>query len=120
MMDNVLQGLEVWSAANIDDVVVHRATWSEHMSSSLAAVLKRLKEVGLTVKPSKCHFGMEECTYLGHIVGNGQVRPEKGKVAAVEAFPVPKTRKDVRAFLGLTGNYRKFIPKYTTLCSPTD
>ena len=86
--------------------------------SALAAVLKWLKEAGLTAKPSKCHFGMDECTYLGHIVGNGQVRPEKGKFAAVEAFPVPKTKKDVRAFLGLTGYYRKFIPKYATLAAP--
>ena len=61
---------------------------------------------------------MDECTYLGHIVGNGQVRPEKGKIAAVEAFPVPKTKKDVRAFLGLTGYYRKLIPKYATLAAP--
>ena len=36
---------------------------------------------------------------------------------ATEAFPVPKT-KDVRAFLGLTGYYRKFIPKYATLAAP--
>ena len=83
MMDNVLQGLEEWLAAYIDDVVVHGTTWSEHMSA-LAAVLKRLKEAGLMAKPSKCHFGMDECTYLGHTVGNGQVRPKKGKIAAVE------------------------------------
>ena len=86
MMDNVLQGLEEWSAAYIDNVVVLGTTWSEHMPA-LAAILKRLKEAGLTAKPCKCHFGMDECTYLGHIVGNGQVRPEKGKIAAVEAFP---------------------------------
>eukprot|EP00731_Ephydatia_muelleri_P003135 Em0001g3135a len=117
MMDQVLQGLETWSAAYIDDVVVQGATWSEH-NTALAAVLKRLQEAGLTAKPSKCHFGMDECTYLGHIVGNGHVRPEKGKVAAVEAFPVPKTKKDVRAFLGLTGYYRKFIPEYATIAAP--
>ena len=117
MMDQVLQGLETWLAAYIDDVVVQGATWSEHITA-LAAVLKRLQEAGLTAKPSKCHFGMDECTYLGHIVGNGHVRPEKGKVAAVEAFPVPKTKKDVRAFLGLTGYYRKFIPEYATIAAP--
>eukprot|EP00731_Ephydatia_muelleri_P004432 Em0002g608a len=66
---------------------------------------------------SATSFGMDECTYLGHIVGNGHVRPEKGKVAAVEAFPVPKTKKDVRAFLGLTGYYRKFIPEYATIAA---
>ena len=109
--------MENWSAAYIDDVVVHGTTWDEHITA-LAAVLKRLQGAGLTAKPSKCHLGMEKCTYLGHIVGNGHVRPEKGKVAAVEAFPVPKTKKDVRAFLGLTGYYRKFIPEYATIAAP--
>eukprot|EP00731_Ephydatia_muelleri_P013940 Em0007g1250a len=80
MMDQVLQGLETWSAAYIDDVVVQGAT-CEHITA-LAAVLKRLREAGLTAKPSKCHFGMDECTYLGHIVENGHVRPEKGKTDA--------------------------------------
>ena len=113
----MLQGLEAWSAAYVDDVVAQCATWSEHVTA-LQAVLKRLQEAGLTAKPSKCHFGMDECTYLGHIVGNGHVRPEKSKVAAVEVFPVPKTKKDIRAFLGRTGYYRKFIPEYATLAAP--
>ncbi|KAL5473410.1 hypothetical protein EMCRGX_G027890 [Ephydatia muelleri] len=38
--------------------------------------------------------------------------------AGVEAFPVPKTKKDVRAFLGLTGYYRKFIPNVRTSSVP--
>jgi len=40
------------------------------------AVLDRLNEVGLTVKPSKCQLAMGKCTYLGHVVGNGVVKPE--------------------------------------------
>ena len=64
------------------------------------------------------HTHQNTHTYLGHTVGNGQVGPKKGKIAAVKAFPVPKTKKDVRAFLGLTGYYHKFIPKYATLAAP--
>eukprot|EP00731_Ephydatia_muelleri_P029100 Em0020g744a len=57
MMDNVLQGLEDWSVAYMTMwLSMHGTTWSEHMSA-LAGVLKRLKEAGLTAKPSKCHFG---------------------------------------------------------------
>jgi len=55
---------------------------------------------------SKCQFGMETCTYLGHIVGNGVVKAEASKIGAVESFAVPQTKKQVRAFLGLTGFYR--------------
>ncbi len=48
------------------------------------------------------------CTYIGHVVGKGQVRPMKAKVKAVKEFKQPKTKKDVQAFLGLCGYYRRF------------
>lgn len=56
--------------------------------------------------------------YLGHVVGNGEVRPEQSKLQAVEQFPVPSTKKQVRTFLGLTGYYRKFIPDYANVAAP--
>ena len=61
---------------------------------------------------------MSQCHYLGYVVGNGVVRLEQDKVRAVHKFPVPKTKKDVRAFLGLSGYYRKFIPNYSTVATP--
>ena len=116
MMDQLLRGLEDCAAAYLDDLVIYNLTWTEHLTS-LRKVLERLRTAGLTAKPSKCHFAMKECTYLGHIVGNGQVRPEIEKLAAVEGFPVPKT-KEVRTFLGLTGYYRKFVASYASLAAP--
>ena len=41
---------------------------------------KKLGEVGLTVKPSKCQLAMSECTYLGHVVGSGVVKPVASKL----------------------------------------
>ena len=61
---------------------------------------------------------MERCSYLGHVVGNGEVRPEETKLQAVSDFPTPTTKKRVRAFLGLTGYYRKFIPDYAKIAAP--
>ena len=37
---------------------------------------------------------------------------------AVQAFSKPVTEKQVRAFPGITGYYRKFIPNYSTLAAP--
>ena len=61
---------------------------------------------------------MAECTYLGHLVGGGQVKPEINKLEAVKNFPIPKTKKEVRSFLGLTGYYRRFIKDYVTIAVP--
>ena len=117
LMDQVLRGLDTFSAAYLDDVVIFSASWSEHLKH-LRAVLQRLREAGLTVKPRKCQFGMKQCSYLGHIVGSGVVQPELPKLQAVESFPTPQTKKQVRGFLGLTGYYRKFIPNYAEVASP--
>ena len=81
----------------------------------LTDVLEQIKKAGLTVKLGKCQFAMSQCVYLGHIVGNGMVKPEMGKVEAVENFPLPET---IRTFLGLTGYHRKFIPDYATIAAP--
>ncbi len=40
------------------------------------------------------------------------------KTAAIAACPRPKTKKEVRQFLGLAGYYRRFIPDYSELTSP--
>ena len=56
--------------------------------------------------------------YLGHVVGGGIVQPEASKVEVVKQFSVPETKKQVRAFLGLTGYYCKFIPNYASVAAP--
>ena len=117
LMDQVLRGLDAYSAAYLDDVVVYSTTWGKHLTH-IVSVLQRLREAGLTAKPRKCQFGKSQCSYLGHVVGNGVVRPELPKLQAVEAFPVPKTKKEVRGFLGLMGYYRKFIPNYAEVACP--
>ena len=117
MMDMLLTGLGEYSSAYIDDIIVFSGTWEEHLQH-ITVILQRLKKAGLTAKPGKCQFGMAECSYLGYRVGNGHVKVERSKVEAVSAFPVPKTKKDVRSFLGLTGYYRKFMPQYATIATP--
>ena len=117
MMDRVIRGLESSVAVYLDDVVIFSETWDDHIQH-VREVLKRLREYKLTAKPTKCQFGMHECVYLGHVVGNGQVKPDPEKLSAVKNYLVPKTKKGVRSFLGLTGYYRRFIADYAKLALP--
>ena len=80
----------------------------------METILEKLREFGLTAKMTKCQRAMAECTYLGHVVGGGYVKPEINKLEAVEKFLVLKTKKEVWSFLGLTGYYRRFIKSMLT------
>ncbi|XP_077532684.1 uncharacterized protein LOC144145050 [Haemaphysalis longicornis] len=99
LMDHVLRGLSEYALPYLDDVAIFSNTWEEHVEH-LRVVLSRLKEAGLTVKPSKCHLGCAEVTYLGHVVGRGRRRPSEIKVAAVLNYRRPTTKSEIRAFLG--------------------
>ena len=116
MMDRVVDDLQDFAAAYLDDLIIYSNTWEDHLKH-VRVILQRLREAGLTVKPTKCQFGMERCVYLGHVVGGGTVQPEASKVETVRQFQVPETKKQVRAFLGLTGYYRKFIPNYARIAA---
>ena len=120
MMDIILNDTGDYAAVYLDDVVIHSKSWGEHLHH-VSEILHRLDRAGLTMKPRKCQFAMSQCSYLGHVVGNGKVRPEQSKLQAVKEFPTRTTKKQVRAFLGLTGYYRKFIADYAkTVTALTD
>ena len=117
LMNEVVQDLEKFAHAYLDDLVVFSDTWREHLSH-LETILEKLQEFGLTAKMPKCQWEMAECTYLGHVVGGGQVKPEINKLEAVKNFPTPKTKKEVQSFLGLTGYYRRFVKDHASMAVP--
>ncbi len=117
MMNTLLADIPEYAAAYIDDTTIFSTTWEDHLKY-LEEVFYRLRKRGITVKMSKCQFGRNECSFLGHRVGKGQVRPSLAKIAAVRNFERPRTKKNIRTFLGLSGYYRKFIPEFSTLTAP--
>jgi len=57
-------------------------------------------------------------TYLGHIVGQGNVKQLNAKIEGIQAFPVPKDRKAIQRFLGIAGFYRKFYKIFSSIAQP--
>ena len=54
-------------------------------------------------KHSKCLFGVKEVEYLGHIVSHEGVKVDPNKIKVMMDWMIPKTLKNLRRFLGLTG-----------------
>ncbi len=103
--------------AYLDDVVIYSPTWAEHLST-LRLVFQRLENASLTLNLAKCEFGKATVTYLGKQVGRGQVRPIASKVDAIASYPAPKTRRQLRRFLGMVGYYRTFCKNFSTVVAP--
>jgi hypothetical protein len=70
------------------------------------------------LKQSKCAFGASKVEYLGHLVGKDGVRVDPKKIEAMQDWPHPKTLKNLRGFLGLTGYYHLFVKNYRKIASP--
>ncbi|GJW14512.1 ty3-gypsy retrotransposon protein [Tanacetum coccineum] len=77
-----------------------------------------LQEHRLYAKLSKCVFGQQRIEYLGHIVTGAGVEMDTAKVTAVTNWPIPTSVSQLRAFLGLTGYYRRFIKQYASIANP--
>jgi len=85
---------------------------------NLKAVLERLEDAKLTLKPSKCFFGVEKIEFLGYVVEAGEIRPGHEKTRAIDEYPIPTDVHAVRRFLGLTGFFRRFVKHYSVVAEP--
>lgn len=103
--------------AYLDDLVVCSRSWIEHIGH-LKEVFHRLAEANLTINLGKCEFGQATVTYLGKVVGRGQVRTLKEKVGHIVAFPAPTSRTELRRYLAMVGYYRGFCPNFSAVAAP--
>ncbi|CAM5135995.1 unnamed protein product [Natator depressus] len=117
LLDGLLVGLGDYAVAYLDDVAIFSDSWAEHLEH-LQKVFERIREAGLTVKAKKCQIGLNRVTYLGHQVGQGTINPLQAKVDAIQKWPVPKSKKQVKYFLGLAGYYRRFVLQYSQIATP--
>ncbi|EGD83143.1 hypothetical protein PTSG_12079 [Salpingoeca rosetta] len=77
----------------LDDILLFSSSFDEHIAL-LDKVLQRLQEVGLRLKPEKCHFLQRRTEYLGHIVSADGVRPDPAKLDGISKL-APPSSKDV-------------------------
>lgn len=118
VMDNVLRGLtNEHCLVYLDDVIIFSSSLQEHIVS-LEEVFKRFRNANLKIQLDKTEFLRKEVAYLGHIITPEGVKPNPDKIEAIMRYPIPKTTKEIKQFLGLLGYYRKFIPNFADLTKP--
>lgn len=102
----------------IDDIMIHGGTSREDHFSRVRRVLRVLSNQKLTIKLSKCNFGVREVEFLGHKVSAEGRCPLDDKVAAINNWDFPADVRDLRRFLGLAEYYHDNVARFSHLAAP--
>ena len=103
--------------AYLDDIIIFSQNEQEHFKH-IEIIFKKLKKAGLKLKLYKCNFFKKEIHYLGHVISVDRIQPLSEKLDSIHAMPSPRSLKEIKQFLGLTGYYRKFVPQFSDMARP--
>jgi len=117
MNDTFRAYLDQFVLVFLDDIIVYSDTLEDH-ERHLRLALQRLREQRLYAKLSKSALCQTEVEFLGHYVGRDGLRVMEDKIEAVRDWPVPTTMRELRAFLGLAGYYRRFVRGFSEIALP--
>ena len=116
LMNKVLKGLK-FAMTYLDNIIIFSQDELQHLEH-LEIVFSHLREAGLKMKCSKCDFFKSEIHYLGHLISPEGISPLPNKLDSIRHMPVPNSTKEIKQFLGLTGYYRKFVPRFADISRP--
>ena len=88
-----------WLVIYMDDLAIG-AHSTDDLDHKVRLILQQFRNLGLSLKLSKCEFTKTEVEFLGMIVGCGCIHMDPAKLSAIAAWPPPKMVKAVRALLG--------------------
>nr|GFC32267.1 putative reverse transcriptase domain-containing protein [Tanacetum cinerariifolium] len=101
----------------IDDILIYSKDEKEH-EEHLKAILELLKKEELYAKFSKCEFWIPKVQFLGHMIDSQGIHMDPAKIESVKDWASLKSPTEIRQFLGLAGNYRRFIEGFLKIAKP--
>ena len=84
----------------------------------LQKVLEKCRTVNLKLNYAKCSFEQSELKYLGHIIGQGVIKPDPAKITAITDMPKPENREATARLLGMATYLGKFCPNLAEITAP--
>ena len=118
LINLVLSGIRYkYVIGYMDDLVVWSETFKQHILE-LDEVHERLMKAQMVVKLEKCEIARDEIQFLGHIFTQVGVRPTPENKQKMVDLPRPKTARQLKCFLGVSGFSRRFCPFYGRVAQP--
>jgi hypothetical protein len=98
----------------LDDITVFSRSDKENCHH-LRSVFLKCRKFGLSLNPRKSLFAMREGKLLGHIVSEEGVRIDPSIVESIQTLYFPRSKKEVKCFLGKINFTRRFISNFAEL-----
>lgn len=117
MNDTFRDYLDQFVLVFLDDIIIYSDTLEDH-ERHLRLALQRLRGQRLCAKLSKSSLCRTEVEFLGHYVGRNGLRVMEDKIETVRDWPIPTSMRELRAFLGLAGYYRRFVKGFSEIALP--
>ena len=115
-MSRILEGLN-GVLCQMDDIVVFGQNVAEH-NIQLTAVLKRIKEAGVTLNADKCEFAKSEVKFLDHVIDKEGIGADPDKTSAIVKLNATTNVTELRRFLGMVNQLGKFSPRISEISQP--
>ena len=101
----------------IDDILIMTPTIEKHIWV-IEKVLYVLRQNGMKLKIEKCQICPRELDFLGITLCQNGIRRKDDKCEAIVNTKRPRTKKQVRSFLGAVGYYRRYIKNFAHIALP--
>ena len=101
----------------LDDLLIVRRGLSNFISS-LKELFERLSDYGLLLKPSKCKIGLQEVSFLGHILTPTGIKIQPKKIKAIQELKPPGSRDELRSVLGMFNYHHNSVKDLYTILKP--
>jgi len=116
-MSELMDGL-AFVRTHIDDLLcLTKGTFSDHLEKA-ELVLQRLQKAGLKVNVTKSFFARSQLEHLGYWITRTGIKPACDKVKAVLKIAEPKTRKELRSFIGVVNYHRDMWVRRSHVLAP--
>ena len=89
-----------------------------HTPTKLSAVLTRLQTAGFRAHVRKCYFAQDEIDYTGYDLARKGIKPQPKKVEAILRLDAPRTKRQLRTFLGMVNFYRDMWRRRSHVLAP--
>ena len=98
----------------MDDFSVFGDSFQEALKN-LEKVFLHCQEYHLDLSDKNCILMCKARLVLGHLISDQGIQTDTTKIEIILSFPIPKTQREVRGFLGHAGYYRRFIKNFSRI-----